>query len=125
MLNEKTIAIATTITFTLNVIMTDIYIRFKSDVFKDMVFFYDKTCWKELNNYIEIEILDLILLLIDSWTFEILTVISGLVGVYDQATYVVIISVLPFLYIVPMGIKNSICAIIGNYLFEGKTTLAK
>ena len=46
-------AIATNITYILNMVISDFLIRVKAnDWFKDMVFWYDKTCYQDLKVFL-------------------------------------------------------------------------
>ena len=55
-----------------------------------------------------------IMLCSDWWAFEILTIISGLIGVSEQATFVIIANLSAQIYMVPVGIQEATCVMIGN-----------
>ena len=60
----------------------------------------------------------------DWWAFEILTLISGLIGVADQATFVIIANLAAQIYMVPLGISEAACVIVGNSIGDHNSALA-
>ena len=59
------------------------------------------------------------------WAFELLAIFTGLLGVNELAAEVVIINMVSFIFMLPLGISYSASALTGNYLGEGKIDLAK
>ena len=59
------------------------------------------------------------------WAFELLAIFTGLLGVNELAAEVVIINLVSFIFMLPLGISYSASALTGNYLGEGKIDLAK
>ena len=60
----------------------------------------------------------------DWWAFEILIVISGLFGVADQATFVVVANIAAMIFMTPLGISEAACVIVGNSIGEKNASLA-
>jgi len=123
---EKGAALATNITYLLNLIISDTIIRIQKDtVFKDMVFWYDRSCYKDLLSYLRIGVPGMLMLCFEWWAFELLAIFTGLLGVEQLAAEVVIINLISFIFMLPLGISYSASALTGNYLGEGKIDLAK
>mgnify|MGYP000904570346 CR=1 FL=1 len=93
-LRESGAAIATNITYILNMLITDACIRWKKDSeFEGMVFFYDHHCFKDICNYLKIGVPGMLMLCFEWWAFELLAIFTGLLGVDQLATEVVIINI--------------------------------
>jgi MATE family multidrug resistance protein len=67
----------------------------------------------------------MLMLCFEWWAFELLTLFTGLIGVNELAAEVVIINMVAFIFMLPLGISYSASALTGNYLGEGKIDLAK
>jgi MATE family multidrug resistance protein len=81
-LNEVGAAIATNITYILNMIIADAWIRILSNgEYKDMVFWYDKSVYRELVKYLRIGVSGMLMLCFEWWAFELLAIFTGLLGV--------------------------------------------
>ena len=124
-LREVGAAYATNITYILNMVLSDLWIRCKQDDFKDMIFWYDKTCYRDLWTFLKIGVPGMLMLCFEWWAFELLAIFTGLLGVNELAAEVVIINMVAFIFMLPLGISYSASALTGNYLGEGKIDLAK
>jgi MATE family multidrug resistance protein len=125
-MRETGAAIATNLTYILNMIIADVCIRMKKDgEFKNMVFFYDKSVTESLGYYLKIGVPGMLMLCFEWWCFEILAIFTGLLGVKELAAEVIIINCISFLFMLPLGVSYSASALTGNYLGEGKIDLAK
>ena len=67
----------------------------------------------------------MLMLCFEWWAFELLAIFTGLLGVNELAAEVVIINMVAFIFMLPLGISYSASALTGNYLGEGKIDLAK
>ena len=82
-MRETGAAIATNITYILNMVIADGIIRYKQNAeFADMVFWYDKTVFGDLFNYLKIGIPGMLMLCFEWWAFELLAIFTGTLGVY-------------------------------------------
>jgi len=125
-MKEKGAAFATNITWILNMLLTDIIVRYKMDSdFKNMIKFYEMSVFRETKVYLKIGIPNMLMLCCEWWIFEILTIFSGLLGVTQLAAEVVIVNIITFIFMIPLGISYAASALTGNYLGEGKIDLAK
>jgi len=59
------------------------------------------------------------------WAFELLAIFTGLLGVVQLAAEVVIINMITFIFMLPLGISYTASALTGNFIGEGKIALAK
>jgi len=110
-------------------LIADLVVRYKKhkgdEDLKHMIKFYDMSIFKEVSVYLKIGIPNMLMLCCEWWIFEILTIFSGLLGVTQLATEVVIVNIITFIFMIPLGISYAASALTGNYLGEGKIDLAK
>lgn len=59
------------------------------------------------------------------WAFELLAIFTGLISVTALAAEVVIINMISFIFMLPLGISYTASALTGNFIGEGKIQLAK
>lgn len=59
------------------------------------------------------------------WAFELLAIFTGLLGVDQLAAEVVIINMITFIFMLPLGISYTASALTGNFIGEKKIDLAK
>ena len=59
------------------------------------------------------------------WAFEIVAVLSGIIGVQALAANTIFIQVLATIFMVPLGIQEATCCIIGNCIGANNVPLAK
>ena len=125
-MRESGAAAATNITYILNMIICDIWLRVIGDKeFPDMIFWYNRQSFKGLGTFLTIGIPGMLMLCFEWWAFELLAIFAGLLSVNDLAAEVVIINMITFIFMLPLGISYSASALTGNYLGEGKIDLAK
>lgn len=67
----------------------------------------------------------MLMLCCEWWIFELLAIFTGLLGVDQLAAEVVIINLIAFVFMIPLGISYSASALTGNYLGENKIDMAK
>jgi len=134
-MKEVGAAIATSLTYILNMVASDIWIRCSAGVTKDgerqdfegMVFFYDTTIFdcEELWKFLKIGVPGMLMLCFEWWAFELLAIFSGLLSVKDLAAEVVIINMITFIFMLPLGISYAASGAVGKQLGLGRITKAK
>jgi MATE family multidrug resistance protein len=125
-LREYGAAAATNITYLLNMIIADLWIKASSkDTFEHMVFMPGRHVFKDIGLYLKIGIPGMLMLCFEWWAFELLALFTGILGVYQLAAEVCIINMISFIFMMPLGISYSASALTGNYIGEGKIDLAK
>jgi multidrug resistance protein, MATE family len=81
-----------------------------------MLFFYDWRVVRDLGSYLRIGVNGMLMLCFEWWAFELLAIFSGLLGVESLAAEVVIINMVTFIFMLPLGISYAASALVGNYL---------
>ena len=78
---------ALNLTFFSNMILCDLWIRYKQNTdFKDMIFWYDSSCYRGIFHYLKIGVPGMLMVCLEWWAFEILAIFSGLIGVKELAS---------------------------------------
>lgn len=125
-MREYGAAIATNITYILNCVIAETWVySLRNSDFKEMIFFFDKTSFTGLGKYLKIGVPGMLMLCFEWWAFELLAIFSGLLGVNELAAEVVIINIVSFIFMLPLGISYSASALTGIYLGAGKIDMAK
>ena len=75
--------------------------------------------------YLRVALPSTVMICAEWWAFEILTILSGILGVTSLASMTVINSVGATLFMVPLGIQEATCGIIGNCIGANNVPLAK
>jgi len=107
-------------------VITDVWVRCKKKTdYEHMIFFFDHTCYKDLGAYLRIGVMGMLMLCFEWWAFELLAIFTGLLGVKQLAAEVVIINMITFIFMLPLGISYAASALTGNFLGENKVKVAK
>ena len=115
-MKEFGMAIATNLTYISNMIIADIWLRLRSNhEYKEMIFFYDRTAFdsKQMRIFLRIGVPGMFMLCFEWWAFELL------------AAEVVIINIVTFIFMLPLGISCAASAFTGKYLGQRKIISAK
>ena len=56
----------------------------------------------------------MLMLCAESWAFQVLSFIAGLISVNDQAAYTLMVGIGYLMFMVPLGIQSASAAIIGE-----------
>ena len=67
----------------------------------------------------------MLMLCFEWWAFELLAIFTGLLGVKQLAAEVVIINMVSFIFMLPLGISYAASALVGNYLGENNVKDAR
>jgi len=59
------------------------------------------------------------------WAFELLAIFSGLLSVEDLAAEVVVINIVTFIFMIPLGISYAASALTGYFIGRKKMDLAR
>ena len=120
-------AFATNITYIFNMIILDFWIAFHSEgQFKNMWIGWARSSLEGLGTFLEYGIFSAMMECIHWWALEVLIIMSS----YRQsqnyfAAQVVIMNMFTLAYMVPQGISYTCSSLVGNYLGENKSKMAK
>jgi MATE family multidrug resistance protein len=115
---------ATNITYIANMLLTQLLVSRSSDFSRTRVPF-DKTAFQHWKAYLKIGIPGAFMLCFEWWAFELLAIFSGYMGIAPLAAEVIIINLVGFVFMLPLGVATAASALTGNYIGSRKIGLAK
>lgn len=118
-------AIATNITYLLNMIIIDIVCMRKESLKETHQGIPDKRAFENLWHYLAIGIPGACMLCFEWWCFELLAIFSGLMSVEALAAEVIVVNIVTLIFMVPLGTGYAASAFTGFYLGRRKIDQAK
>jgi len=118
------VALSSTITNGLQLAYVAVYASRREDI-KEAIFMPDMDAFNGWKMYLKLAIPATLMLCGEWWYFELLTLTSGYLGVKEQAVMVILLNLLGFIWMVPMGFQEAFCTVIGNSMGENKPDLAR
>ena len=100
-------------------VLTDIWIL-NSPEYKNTRASFDRSALKNWKDYLKIGIAGALMLCFEWWAFELLALFSGLMGVAPLAAEVIVINIVTFIFMLPLGISFAASALTGNYIGSRK-----
>lgn len=93
------------------------YICFNTSVVKENSWhFINKDAFVGLIEYLRYGLPSMFLCVLEFWCFETLMLLSGLIGANTLGASVIIINIIAFLYMFPLGLSFSTSSLVGNSL---------
>ena len=118
-MREVGAALATNVTFILNYVIAVAWCMRKENIKRTWVF-PDSRTFMNLGSFLKIGIPGALMLCFEWWVFELLAIFSGLMGVAPLAAEVIVINVVTFIFMIPLGTSYASSAFTGYFLGEGK-----
>ena len=85
----------------------------------------NKDAFSGWSEYLKISLPSTIMICSEWWAFEFITVLAGVLGVVELASITVVNGIVCSLFMVPLGIQEATCGIIGNCIGSNNVPLAK
>ena len=85
----------------------------------------DSTSLSGWGEYLKISLPGTVMMCAEWWAFEILVVLSGTLGVPEQASQVLVASLNSILFMAPLGVQEATTALVGNCIGANNVPLAK
>lgn len=123
-LNETGAAIATNITYVLNMVICDICCT-RHETIKKSYTLPTMEVFEDVGEYLKIGISGMLMLCFEWWAFELLAIFSGLLSVEALAAEVVVINLVTFIFMIPLGISYSASALTGYFIGKNDLERAK
>jgi len=123
-MRETGAAIATNITYLLNMIITDTWCMSKASISKTYCR-PSMDMFNEVGAYLKVGISGALMLCFEWWAFELLAIFSGLLSVEALAAEVVVINIVTFIFMIPLGISYAASALTGYFIGRKKMDLAR
>ena len=71
---------------------------------QDAIQWPNKRAFRDIGQYLALGIPSALMLCLEWWAFEVMTLITGYIGVDEQASQVIIINIVAIMYMVSLGI---------------------
>lgn len=125
-LKAEGVGLATWITYIVQFWAIILYCSLKEDIFPEGCWhFFNKDSFKGWGIIIKYGIPSALMNILDWIAFGMLSMMSGWIGVEEQATWIVLINILGNFMMVHLGISYSACTLIGKSLGFGKPRSAQ
>ena len=121
---ETGAALASNITYIGNMVILDIWCYSNANIRKSYAPL-DMRMFNDLGTYLKISIPGACMLCFEWWVFELLAIFSGLMSVEALAAEVVIVNIVSFVFMMPLGTSYAASALTGVFLGEMKIAQAK
>jgi len=123
--NEIGAAIATNVTYILNMVLLEVIVYRKAEFDKTRAGLPDKRALRNIWEYLKIGIPGACMVCFEWWCFELLAIFSGLISVEALAAEVIIVNMVSFIFMFPLGTAYAASAFTGVNLGRGKIDQAK
>ena len=118
-MGEVGAALASNITYIGNMLITDIWCYSNSSIRKTYTK-PDMRMFNDVGSYLKISIPGACMLCFEWWVFELLAIFSGLMSVEALAAEVVVVNIVAFIFMMPLGTSYAASALTGVFLGEMK-----
>ena len=125
-LSVNGVALATDLTYILNYLLPIIYIQFHKSIIKeDSWHCINKDSFIGLLEYLKYGVPSMLMIALEYWAFELLSLLSGLLGEVELGASIIIFNITAFAYMLPLGFSFASNTLIGNNLGASKPKNAK
>ena len=118
-------AIALNITYCGNMILIDFFSSVNKQLKKSWQLLPDSSIFSSLLIYLELGLPGALMLCFEWWLFEILAILAGLMSVESLAAEVIVVTIVSFCFMTPLGCSFAASAFTGFFCASGKTVEAK
>jgi multidrug resistance protein, MATE family len=123
-MREVGAALATNITYILNMVIQDFWI-YKDTALRRSFRMPNNTIFQEIGSYLKIGIPGAMMLCFEWWCFELLAIFSGLMSVEALAAEIIVVNIVTFIFMVPLGCSYAASAFTGYFCATGQIDQAK
>ena len=118
-------ALATNITFSTNIVLADIILAYHPVFKKTRASWSRNLLFTNWGSYLQIGLPCACMICFEWWAFELLAIFSGYISVAALAAEVVIINMVSFIFMMPLGISFAASALTGYYIGRNNIPMAK
>ena len=122
---ETGAAIATNITYILNMVALEVYCNFSETVKHTYQFLPDRRTVQNVGSYMAISLPSALMICFEWWAWEILALFAGLISVEALAAQVIGVNFIALIFEVPLGASYAASAFTGYFLGKKKIAQAK
>lgn len=106
-------------------VLIDFFSSINKQLKKSWQLIPDKSVTERLVVYMELGIPGALMLCFEWWLFEILAILAGLISVEALAAEVIIVTIVSFTFMIPLGCSFAASAFTGFFCASGKPLVAK
>ncbi len=106
-------------------IFADLIIRFSPTFRRTRCAFDKHSILSNWGEYLKIGVPSAFMVCFEWWALEILAIFSGFISVAALASQVIVVNIVTFIFMMPLGISYAASALTGNYIGQGNIKLAK
>jgi MATE family multidrug resistance protein len=118
------VPVAMIVTETLKIAIIFIYARCLPQL-SEALFFPTSDAFSGWPQYLKLALPSILMMCPEWWAFEVLTILSGLVGVNEQAVMVIAMNIVTILEMPALGFSEAAATVVGNSMGENDPALAK
>ncbi|CAI2367045.1 unnamed protein product [Moneuplotes crassus] len=109
-------AVASLITYTLDFVLIHVYVSCFEVVPSESWHWFDKNSFKGLINYCKYGVPSLVIVCLEWWCIEFLSIFAGWLSETELAANVALLNLNYIVYNLPLGMSYAICSMVGNSL---------
>jgi multidrug resistance protein, MATE family len=106
-------------------VIADLLVRFNENFKRTRQTSSYTSIFRNWSSYLKIGIPSAFMVCFEWWAFEILVVFSGYISIPALASEVIIVNIVSFVFMMPLGISYAASSLTGYYVGQGKVKLAK
>jgi multidrug resistance protein, MATE family len=92
---------------------------------QEAMFLPSKESLRDWNEYLAVSVPATVMICAEWWSFEILAVISGYLGVQMLAANVILLNIMALMFMFPLGFQEGICSLVGSAIGANRVIAAK
>lgn len=120
------VGLSCTITHTSTLLFVNWYINCVKDSVKEKSWhWYNSDSFRGIWEFLKIGIPSILMVALECWCFEVLTIFSGYLGTNEQGATIIIINISGTLFMMPLGLSFATSNLVGSSLGAGKPQVAK
>ena len=119
------LGIATAATYLTMLVMVEIYSHCFLPRIKVSLFCPGREVFENWGEYFKLGVPATVMWCAEFWAFEIMVLLSGVIGIKEQAAMVIMFQVVSETYMINMGLQEASAALIGNQIGAVNVPLAK
>lgn len=89
-----------------------IYTSFIPEI-SEAIFLPDKKIFRGIGQYLSLGVPSAMMLCLEWWAYEVMTLMAGYIGVKEQAAQIVLMNMVAFMFMFALGLSSAACTTIG------------
>lgn len=90
----------------------------------EAIFLPDKKVFRGIGQYMALGIPSAMMLCLEWWAYEVMTLMAGYIGVTAQAAQIVLMNMVAFMFMFALGLSSAACTTVGHQIGRGNIAKA-